>query len=171
MGKGAEMFEQEQAKILNSELNVVYKYLRKRGISHVDAQDIVQETAFKFLSYSDSIKSQNIRGWLIRVALNFHHDQYRKNKRIKIGFNDEHLKLLSKDLPEELLLGIEKKEEIQATLARLNPQYKELLLLKYYWDLKYKDISVLLDMKIDTVKTNLYRARNQFIKFYKEVKE
>lgn len=171
MGKGAEMFEEEQAKTLNSELNVVYKYLRKHGISHVDAQDIVQETAFKFLSYSDSIKSQNIRGWLIRVALNFHHDQYRKKKRIKLGFNDEHLKLLSNDLPEDLLLGNEKKEEIRTTLDRLNPLYKELILLKYYWDLKYKDISILLDMKIDTVKTNLYRARNQFIKFYKEVKE
>lgn len=94
-----------------------------------------------------------------------------RKKRTKLGFNDEHLKLLSNDLPEDLLLGKEKKEEIQTTLERLNPLYKELILLKYYWDLKYKEISILLDMKIDTVKTNLYRARNQFIKFYKEAKE
>lgn len=171
MGKGAEMIEHDQLKILNSELNVVYKYLRKHGISHVDSQDIVQETAYKFLLYYDSIKSQNIRGWLIRVALNYHHDQYRKKKRVTLGFNDEQLNLLSKDLPEDLILGNEKKEEIQITLAQLNPQYKELILLKYYWDLKYKEISTLLDMKIENVKTNLHRARNQFIKLYTEAKK
>jgi DNA-directed RNA polymerase specialized sigma24 family protein len=30
---------------LNDELNIVYRYLLKQGIAHVDAEDIVQETA------------------------------------------------------------------------------------------------------------------------------
>lgn len=101
--KGIEMNKPDQQK-LNTELNVVYRYLRKINISHEDAQDIVQETAYKFLLYYDSIRASKIRSWLIRVAINYHHDQYRKNKRIELGLKDDQIDQLSKDLPENILL-------------------------------------------------------------------
>ena len=59
---------------LNSELNIVYRYLRKLGISQADAEDVVQETAYKYLLYYDTIQTSRIRSWLIRVSLNFHYD-------------------------------------------------------------------------------------------------
>jgi DNA-directed RNA polymerase specialized sigma24 family protein len=66
------MNELNKNNALNTELNIVYKYLRKVGISHADAEDAVQETAYKYLLYYDSIKASKIRSWLIRVALNFY---------------------------------------------------------------------------------------------------
>ena len=69
------MTDPDQLEELNAELNFVYRYLRKLGITHEDAQDVVQETAYRFLLYYDSIKTPKIRSWLVRVALNYHHDQ------------------------------------------------------------------------------------------------
>lgn len=33
---------------LNSELNIVYRYLRKKGIPQTDAEDAVQEAAYRY---------------------------------------------------------------------------------------------------------------------------
>lgn len=66
---------------LNTELNIVYRYLIKKGLPPPDAEDAVQETAYKYLIYSETIRSLGVRSWLIRVALNYYYDQCRKNKR------------------------------------------------------------------------------------------
>lgn len=59
--------EDENYNKLNTELNIVYRYLRKLGISQEDAEDTVQETVYKYLIYSDSIHPKKTRSWLIRV--------------------------------------------------------------------------------------------------------
>ena len=81
--------------------------------------------------------------------------------------NQEQIALLSKDLPEEIILQKEQRSEVQKVLLKLKPQYREMILLKYQWDLKYEEISKLLDMSIGMVKTNLFRARKQFVKYYR----
>ena len=161
------MNDSTQMKELNAELNVVYHYLRKLRISHQDAEDIVQETAYRFLLYHDSQNIVKVRSWLIRVALNLYYDQCRKNKRVQLGVQEEQITVLSKDLPEEILISNENWTEIQEILLQLKPRYKELLLLKYQLCLKYKDISKLLGLSLGVVKMDLYRARKQFVKYYR----
>ena len=154
---------------LNKEMNVVYKYLRKLNISHMDAQDIVQETAYKFLLYYDTIRTSNIRGWLIRVALNIFHDQCRKNKYIELALENQ-MNFLSEDnSPEDIVLNNENKYLIYTTLNQMKPKYREVIFLKYIIGLKYDEISRLLNMKLNTVKTYLARARKEFIKIYRRL--
>ncbi|MCM3178011.1 RNA polymerase sigma factor [Cytobacillus horneckiae] len=163
------MNNSDDLRSLNTELNFVYRYLRKLKISHEDAEDIVQETAYKFLQYYDSIRTTKIRSWLIRVAINFHYDQFRKNSRIRLDLREDQVKILSKDLPEEILLSHEHWSEIECILSKLKPKYRELLLLKYKWELKYDEIAKILDLKVNTIKTSLARARKEFAKLYREV--
>lgn len=78
------MNELNKNNALNTELNIVYRYLRKLGISQADAEDAVQETAYKYLLYYDSIKASKIRSWLIRVALHFYYDHAENNRDISL---------------------------------------------------------------------------------------
>lgn len=160
------MNEATQFKELNTELNIVYRYLRKLGVPHQDAEDIVQETAYRYLLYYDSIKITKVRSWLIRIALNLHYDQYRKVKRVQLNLNLEQIELFSKDLPEEILIEKEKQLEFQKVLIQMKPRYREIILLKYQSCLKYEEISELLEISIGMVKMNLFRARKQFVKYY-----
>lgn len=59
-------------KKLNEILKFVYSYLLKMGASKEDAEDIVQDTAYKFLQYIDSVT--NTQSWLFRVAVNQYYD-------------------------------------------------------------------------------------------------
>ncbi|MEQ2529486.1 sigma-70 family RNA polymerase sigma factor [Robertmurraya yapensis] len=153
---------------LNAELNIVFRYLRKLGISKLDAEDAVQEAAYKYILYNDSIKNAKIRGWLIRVAINAYYDQCRKQGRYVLDLNEEILNVDAKELPETIFLEKERNSELGKALSRLKPLYQELLLLKYQSGLTYEEISRLLEISVSSVKTNLFRARKKLEEIYKE---
>jgi RNA polymerase sigma factor (sigma-70 family) len=162
------MEEQINNDVLNGELNIVFRYLVKKGVPHQDAEDAVQETAFKYLKYSDSIRSSKVRSWLIRVALNYYYDQCRKNKKYIFNLEEEMVGQQAEELPEFIILAKERVEEFSMLLTKLKPLYAELLLLKYESDLSYAEISQLLGISTSTVKTSLFRARKSLLKFFEE---
>ncbi|MCM3570267.1 RNA polymerase sigma factor [Neobacillus mesonae] len=163
------MDDLKKNKDLNSELNIVFQYLRKLGVSQEDAEDAVQEAAYRYLLYFDSIKTSKIRSWLIRVALNYFYDQCRKNGRYMLNINEENLKIDNEELPEMIILNKERNKELGRAVSQLKPLFQELLLLKYQSGLTYEEISVLLGVSISSIKTNLFRARKKLEKMYKEV--
>jgi RNA polymerase sigma factor (sigma-70 family) len=162
------MMDANEISVLNTELNVVYRYLLKIGVPKTDAEDIVQETAYKYLLYYDSIRSTKIRSWLIRVALNFHYDQCRKLSRIELVLDDIPLTSRSSEQPEMVIETKENSKQIENALSKLKTHYQELLLLKYHTGLSYLEISNVLDMSISSIKTDLFRARKQLAKVLKE---
>lgn len=147
---------------------MLYRYLRMRGLTHEDAEDIVQDTCYKFLLYKDGIRADIAINWLYRVATNQFYDLKRKEKRY-IDINVDELPLLSFDyLPEISYIEKERAQSIRYTLTHLSELHQELLILKYELDLSYKSISSLLNMNENTLKTHVLRARQKFIKEFKE---
>lgn len=166
---GGMLSGQQENEELNSELNVVYKYLVKKGISHADAEDAVQEAAYKYLRFSDSIHASKVRSWLIRVSLNYYYDQYRKNKKHVFHFEEKVVDQQStEELPELMMIQKERTMEFNTFLSKLRPLFSELILLKYELDLSYNEIAQLLGISTSSVKTNLFRARRKFLKVYEE---
>lgn len=49
--------------------------------------------------------------------------------------------------------------------------FKDLLILKYELNLSYKEIALLLGMKIETVRTYLFRARIEFQEIWRDLHE
>jgi len=149
-------------------LKIVKNYLIKMGASKEDAEDIAQDTAYKFILYIDSISHKNVESWLFRVAVNGYYDLYRKRSRrqtIALKFNFQ--QLFEEFTPEEAVLQNEQKQNVDDVLKKLKPKYQQLLLLKYSLDLAIRDISELYEMKEDSVKTTLYRARKEFVQEYR----
>lgn len=149
-------------------LKVVKSYLMKMGASKEDAEDIVQDTAYKFILYIDSISHKNVESWLFRVAVNGYYDLYRKRSRrreIDLKFNFQ--QLFEEFTPEDALLQHERKQDVEGVLNKLKPKHQQLLLMKYSLDLAIREIAELYEMKEDSVKTTLYRARTGFVKEYR----
>ena len=149
-------------------LKIVKNYLMKMGASKEDAEDIVQDTAYKFILYIDSISHKNVESWLFRVAVNGYYDLYRKRSRrqaIALKFNFQ--QLFEEFTPEEAVLQNERKQDVDEVLKKLKPKHQQLLLLKYSLDLSIRNISELYEMKEDSVKTTLYRARKEFVQEYR----
>ncbi|TWT09234.1 RNA polymerase sigma factor [Planomicrobium sp. CPCC 101079] len=149
-------------------LQKVKAYLMKIGASKEDAEDVVQDTAYKFILYIDSISHKNVESWLFRVAVNGYYDLYRKGSRRKAileKFNFQ--KLFEEDTPEKAALQNEVKKDLETIFSKLKPKQQQVLLMKYSLGLAIREISEFYGMKEDSVKTTLYRARKDFIKEYR----
>lgn len=143
--------------------NIIYKYLLKIGCLDEDARDIVQDTFSKAIENLIHLNEKNISAWLFKVSLNKYYDLCRKQKRCPVIVIDENIITnLIEDDSETLLIKKENKLEVEEILEELSPIYKNLIVMKYDLGLSYIQIANMLDMKEETVKTYLYRARNDF---------
>ena len=153
---------------------LLFNYLRSIGCSKENAEDIIQNTFSKAVELSIHLEVTNISAWLFKVSLHQYYDLYRRNQRFpKANIDEEHFLglFVQEEDAQRMLLQAERAHDITAVLDRLKPAYKNLLLLKYDLDLTYEQMSVILDMKIDTIRTSLYRARNEFKQKWSEQNE
>lgn len=158
-----EMFEKK--------MNLIYKYLIKLGCSEANAEDIVQDTFYKALKYIEGIQAEKLSSWLFKVTINKYYDLCRKNNRhIQLSLHEDIFKESLKEdkLVEDFILDLEKKEEILKCLSSISEVQKNLLVFKYDMGLSYKEIAEILDINENTVKTYLFRAREQFKKVWRD---
>lgn len=84
----------------------------------------------------------------------------RKNKELLQNDNFEQLNIKDTDLlPEQEVVISERNQEIIDNLAKLSEKHREVIELVYYRELSIKDISVMLDISENTVKTRMFYAR------------
>lgn len=147
------MGKKEQYKILekyivqNKEAHyrMAYSYVKNKD----DALDIVQESIYKALNSVGKIENiQYIKTWFYRILINTALDFIRKNNRISY-FDDMDLNADSKEDKYENF-------DLQNALDNLQPQYKTIIILRYFEDLKITDIAEILGENVNTIKTRLY---------------
>jgi RNA polymerase sigma-70 factor, ECF subfamily len=146
----------------------VYRYLRKMGVTHDDAQDIVQDTLYKVIEMLNELSTERLGPWMFRVAYNQYIDLVRKRKR-RAEMSIETIELISQRSLEDEVLSQECKEELEVTMEQMNPKYKHMLVLKYEFDFSYKEIADVFSTTEDVIKMSLYRARQQFQLLYRRV--
>ncbi|WP_324728238.1 RNA polymerase sigma factor [Lysinibacillus fusiformis] len=162
------MAKQSMNEFLQQVGTMLYRYLRKRGLTHEDAEDIVQDTCYKFLIHKDGIQSDKVMSWLYRVATNQFYDLKRKETRHPPTEFDEVQLTALINIPEIQVLKKEKLQDIRDTLDTLSTLHQELLVLKYELGLSYKEIASLMNKNENTLKTHVRRAREEFTERFKE---
>lgn len=135
----------------------VFQLLLRKGARKEDAEDIIQNTFYKVYTLLDDLTDRTLRPWFFRVALNEYIDLKRKKEQQNIYLTEEiYSKLQHNDLEFDAVLN---KDEIFYLLKDIKNEYREIFFLKYYYDFSYEEIATLLDIKANTVKQKLYRAR------------
>lgn len=150
--------------LYKSQMSIIYKYLIKLGCSSHEAEDIVQEAFIRAIQFMDGVKLEKLTSWLFTVAINIYRTNIKRSKKIGF-FIDEELyynNFYSEDSIEDSILEAEKFKYVKKTLEGLKEEYSTLLLMKYQAGLSYKQISTLLGIPENTVRTYLYRAREEF---------
>jgi RNA polymerase sigma factor (sigma-70 family) len=135
----------------------VFHLLLAKGAKKEDAEDIIQNTFYKVYTLLDDLTESNIRPWFFRVALNEYIDLKRKKEQQNIYLTEEiYSKLKYTDHELEAILN---KDEIFYLLKDIKKEYKEAFFLKYYYDFSYEEIATILNIKVNSVKQKLFRAR------------
>ena len=140
----------------------VFNLLLTKGAKKEDAEDIIQNTFYKVYTLLDSLTESNLRPWFFRVALNEYIDLKRKKEQQNIDLTEEIYSQLQHT--EREIDAILNKDEILYILKDIKNDYKEIFFLKYYYDFSYEEIAIILDIKVNSVKQKLYRARKSIHK-------
>lgn len=133
-----------------------------------DADDLVQETYLRAYRYWHSFeRGTDCRRWLTQICRNVLADSKRKG-RLETAVEDAELESLAAirihkaavaaglgDLYSRIDLG----PAILAAIAKLDPIFREIIVLSDVEDRSYEEIASQLDIPIGTVRSRLYRAR------------
>ncbi len=138
----------------SSLLRMCYLYLRDAAL----AEDAVQDTflkAYQNLSHFRGESSE--RSWLIRIAINTCKDYLRTP-----WFRRVDGKVTLENLPEPVHESEPSDSTVVDEVMRLPAKYKDVVLLRYYQELKIREVSETLRIPMDTVKSRIKRA-NQML--------
>lgn len=118
-----------------------------------DALDIVQESTYKAVTSLNSLKEPKyIKTWFYRIIVNTSLDFLRKQKKVDI-VSEEILDVYSHGVDD-----VYENIDLQRELDNLPPNYRIIVILRYFEDLKIEEIADILKENTNTVKTRLYSA-------------
>lgn len=143
-----EQFRQYEANLYR----IAYVYVKNEQ----DALDVIQETAYRaYKNYHTLQNPQYFKTWVTRILINCAIDCIRKSKGV-LPLEDyaENLPELSHNEEQQIILST----TLQQLMNTLNPTEKSVVLLKYYEQYTFKEISETLSLPVGTVKSLLYRA-------------
>ena len=163
--------------LINKHRSKVYTYILLTIKNQQLAEDLFQET---FIKVIQSLRGGKYRdngrflSWVIRIAHNLIIDHFRKEKQMNSLSNDDtevdlfNSKKLSDDNIEELIINTQIKTEIRILISELPDDQREVVLLRHYGGLSFKEIAEQTDVSINTA---LGRMRYALINLRKLIEE
>ena len=163
---------QEQAfRVLMSQYKErLYWHIRKIVISHDDADDVLQNTFIKVYRNIDNFKAESkLYSWMYRIATNESITFINKRaKQSNIDISEMHNKLVENLEADVHFDGDEMQLKLQKAIAIL-PQKQQLVFnMKYFDDMKYQDISEVLDTSVGALKASYHHAVKKIENFLRE---
>ncbi|MCE5286832.1 MAG: RNA polymerase sigma factor [Pelosinus sp.] len=149
----------------------IHAYIVRMGLEYHLANDIVQEVFIKLIRNIKCYETARpFRPWLYTIASNTYKDYFKKAYVQKDVPSSEipETTLANADSPEGLFIKQEGRENVTAALQLLSEIHREVLVLRYYQDLKLDEIALILAIPLGTVKSRLHSALHNLKKLLTE---
>jgi RNA polymerase sigma-70 factor (ECF subfamily) len=145
--------------------NLSFRLLNDAG----DAADVVQEVFLKvFRNVGHFRRQSSLKTWIYRITVNEAHNQRRwffRHRSREVGLDDEPERSRSRAVPDaarspfDYAFDRERHILIENALARINPLFREVVVLREIEDLSYEEIADVLQISLGTVKSRIMRGR------------
>ena len=152
--------------LLNLYWSDIYKYLLKRTSNENEAEDIAIQTFSKGFDKIELFdENYTFKTWLITIAKNLHVDLVRKKKNSKsidTTYEQEdkiHQVMDDNPSPEDKLIKEQNLANLLRDIKKLKPKYQEVIQLRFFQEMSYKEIATQLGEPISNVKVKLLRAK------------
>jgi RNA polymerase sigma-70 factor (ECF subfamily) len=152
----------------------VRRFFGRLGYSPQDSEDLAQEVLSQVFSEIGSFrKDGSFKSWLFAVASNLHRNHQRGRHREKRSGQEVsidapagsatpfHEPLAAEPSPERTTFERERREAVARAIKEMPPQMGRALALRLDQDLKYREIAVVLQISVETVKAHLFSARQR----------
>jgi len=151
-------------------VNYVYYLTEDRFL----AEDIAQETFAQGIQKFHQLKDPDkFFPWLLSIAVNTVRNQIKRNRRT-VPAADLGLYISGLSIDESPLELYEQQETatmVLKAIRKLSDQEQQITIMRYYLDMKEKDIAFALGVGVGTVKKQLFRARSKLYNDLQQLSE
>jgi RNA polymerase sigma-70 factor (ECF subfamily) len=147
----------------------LYWHIRKIVISHSDADDVLQNTFIKIFKNIDKFNQQSkIYSWMYRIATNESITFINKRAKEKNVDISEYQQQLVSSLESDIYFsGDEIQIILQKAIATLPEKQRIVFNMKYFDELKYTEISSILETSVGALKSSYFHAVKKIEKYIK----
>ncbi|MBN1111938.1 MAG: RNA polymerase sigma factor [Bacteroidales bacterium] len=148
----------------------LYWHIRKMVGFHEDADDVMQNTFLKVWKGLESFREDSqLYTWLYRVATNEALTFLKKKKtRYFISTDDDESHVQNKLESDVYFEGDELEKKLHKALAKLPDKQKLVFNMKYFDNIKYEDMSEILDTSVGALKASYHHAVKKLEKYLLE---
>jgi RNA polymerase sigma-70 factor (ECF subfamily) len=128
-----------------------------------EAEDAAQETFLRAYTHLATYQTdKKFSSWLLAIASHHCIDRLRRRRFTWLSLDE--LPFLDqaageRNHPEEVAIRQEERDEVHRMLNQLPPQYRAAVILRYWYELSYREIAEVMETTESAVKSRLYRAR------------
>ncbi|BBI35187.1 RNA polymerase sigma factor [Cohnella abietis] len=125
------------------------------------AEDLTQECFTRLcLAVRDGRLPNDLRPWMYTIATNLCKDLWKKVSYKKEVLTDD--QTLSAEQDQHTVASILdrqwQREEVIRGLSLLSDENRQIVVLRYYQDLKLQEIAIIMELPLNTLKSKLYQA-------------
>jgi RNA polymerase sigma-70 factor (ECF subfamily) len=159
--------------LLNTYWSDVYKFQFLKTENEDEAEDITIKTFSKAFDKIHLYNERyNFKTWLISISKNIFLDHLRKQRTETISLNKKESEAykISDETPsaEDQLIIEQNLVQLRNYIKQLKPNYQEIINLRYFREMSYKEIADSLDEPMNNVKVKLLRAKKLLAEIIKK---
>lgn len=153
----------------------VARFFVNRGFDLEDSRDMAQETFASIYNGLDGFRQESSEEtWLFKIAANTWRNALRKRAAVKrdadetsldellvVGWDPGDADSLDARDPLAASLGEERSRMLRKAIDELPAEMRRCVLLRVAQDMKYREIAAIMQISIQTVKSQLYQARER----------
>ncbi len=148
--------------LFNRYRDAIHRLFAQRlgGIGDID--DLLQETFIKVYINLHRYDARYTFGqWVYTIARNTFVDFVRRRQE-DLPIDERFAAPVAPGpTPEESVINLQQRTQIEHYLERLTPRYRQLIVLRFFDEYSYEEIAAKLSLPLGTVKTQIHRARER----------
>ena len=165
VGDKRKQFEQ----VVLPHLDAAFNLARWLTNDDQDAQDVVQDAYLRAFKFFDSYHGGSSRAWVLTIVRNTTYTWLRQNRQqTNISLEDDDIEDTESAGLEDALVQEVDTQQVQAALAALPVEFREVIVLHDLEGLAYKEIALVTNIPLGTVMSRLSRARGRLQQDLKE---
>ena len=147
----------------------LYWHIRKIVMNHEDADDVLQNTFVKVWKSIDKFREESsLYTWLYRIATNESISFINSNKRRNFMPMNDVSEYLVKNLESDPYFeGDEIQLKLQKAILKLPEKQRLVFNMKYFDEMKYEDMSKILDTSVGALKASYFHAAKKIEEYLK----
>ncbi len=155
--------------LVNTYKERLYWHIRRIVLNHDDTDDVLQNTFIKVFNHIDGFKGESkLYSWLYRIATN-EALSFLNTKSKKMGIDNSELqeKMAGRLEADVYFEGDEIQLKLQRAIATLPERQKMVFNMKYFDELKYKEIAEILGTSVGGLKASYHLAVKKLEEYLK----